>query len=233
MKYRVEFLLFICMIATGVIYGVAFHLLVMPIFGGLEVHCISTGVLFQGVNYFIVLIFYKKYSSLKQTNMILNKNLEIDKLTELFNRRAFDNYIMTLNEYDQFSVIFIDIDNFRDFNNKYGHHTGDIVLRDVSAVIKSIVGSKGNVYRYGGEEIVILLKDYNKAEAEKMAQTIRIGIYKLHNSSFLRITLSLGVASYPEHGFDIYDIIEASDNALLKAKARGKNCVEVYSKDIL
>lgn len=232
MKYRVEILLFICMIVTGVIYGVAFHLIVMPIFGGLELHCISTGVIFQGVNYFIVLIFYKKYSSLKQTNMLLNKNLEIDILTELFNRRAFDNHIKILNEYDQFSIIFIDIDNFRDFNNKYGHQAGDIVLRDVCAEIKSIVDSKCNVYRYGGEEIVILLHDCKKVEAEEMAQTIRIAINKLHNSSFLKITLSLGVASCPEDGYDIYEIIEASDKALLKAKAKGKNCVEVYSKEI-
>ena len=204
MKYRIEVILFISMISTGFIYGVAYHFMIMPLFGGIALHCISTGILFQAVNYLIVLFFYKKYAALKQTNKLLHTNLETDKLTELYNRRAFDNHIKSLEEHKKFSIIFIDIDNFRDFNNKYGHQTGDIVLKDVSTVIKSTVDSEGDVYRYGG---------------------IRIGMNKLHTNSFLRITLSLGVASYPEDGCDVYETIKASDSALLQAKSKGKNCV--------
>jgi len=225
MKYRIEVILFISMISTGFIYGVAYHFMIMPLFGGIALHCISTGILFQAVNYLIVLFFYKKYAALKQTNKLLNTNLETDKLTELYNRRAFDNHIKSIEEHKKFSIIFIDIDNFRDFNNKYGHQTGDIVLKDVSTVIKSTVDSEGDVYRYGGEEIVVLLKDCSKDKAEKIAENIRIGMNKLHTNSFLRITLSLGVASYPEDGCDVYETIKASDSALLQAKSKGKNCV--------
>jgi diguanylate cyclase len=216
------------MIATGIIYGIVFHIVVMPIFGGLAIHCISTGILFQTFNYFIVLLFYKKYAALKQTNKLLYDDLEIDKLTELYNRRAFDDHINALKKCDKYSIIFMDIDNFRDFNNKFGHQTGDIVLKDVSNIIKSVVNSKGNVYRYGGEEIVILLKECNKNEAEEIAENIKWAINKEHNNSFLRITLSIGVATYYEDGCSIYEIIEAADKALLKAKAKGKNRIEVY-----
>lgn len=202
----------------------------MPSIEVLIVHCISTGVIFQGINYFVVLIFYKKYASLKRANKLLYKNLEIDNLTSLLNRRAFDNYIEVIKVNDKFSVIFIDIDNFRDFNNKYGHATGDVVLRDVSIIIKSVVGSKGKVYRYGGEEIVIILDEFNKPKAKEVAENVINGLDKLHTNTLLRITLSMGVASYPEDGYDAYEIIRASDNALLQAKANGKNCVVVYSK---
>ncbi|MEA5009911.1 GGDEF domain-containing protein [Clostridium tyrobutyricum] len=225
MKYRIEGILFISMIATGLIYGLIFHLTLMPIFGGLALHCISTGILFQAVNYFIVLFFYKKYVALKQTNKLLHKNLEIDKLTGLYNRRALDNRIKTLETYEKFSVIFIDIDNFRDFNNKYGHQTGDIVLKDVSSVIKSIVDNKGSVYRYGGEEIVVLLKDCYKNDAEEIAENIRLAMNELHTNTFLRVTLSLGVASYPEDGDNGDEVVKSADCALLQAKSRGKNCV--------
>ncbi|PRR76626.1 GGDEF domain-containing protein [Clostridium thermopalmarium] len=230
MKYRTELILFICMILTGLIYGMAFHIIVMPSIGVLTLHCISTGVLFQAINYFVVLIFYKKYASLKQANRLLYQDLEVDNLTGLLNRRAFDNHTKAIKTKDKFSVIFIDIDNFRDFNNKYGHETGDIVLRDVSVVIKSVVDDKGKAYRYGGEEIVIILNDWNKEKAERIAENIRTRISKLHTNSLLSITLSVGVASYPEDGCDVYETIKASDNALLQAKANGKNCVVVFAK---
>lgn len=90
-----------------------------------------------------------------------------------------------------------------------------IVLRDVRIAIKSVVDNKGKVYRYGGEEIVIILNDYNRDKVYEVAENVRSGIYNLHTNSFLKITFSVGDSSYPEDGCGVYETIKASDSALL------------------
>ena len=135
---------------------------------------------------------------------------------------------MKIQKDKNYSLIFMDIDNFRSFNNEYGHKIGDRVLQQVSQTIKSSIRSNDRAYRYGGEELVILLDNCPKDVAFKIAEKIRININKIDTSPLPSITVSLGVATYPEDGDNILNVVEASDNALLTAKKSGKNTTVMY-----
>ncbi|WP_425805106.1 GGDEF domain-containing protein [Desulfitobacterium sp. Sab5] len=216
------------MIILGIFYGITYDY-IMPLFTSNLAHCIIQGIVFGFINYFVVIIILKKYSDLKKSNTLLKKNLRIDNLTGLFNRRTFDNDIQNVSLDSDYSIIFIDIDNFRKFNNEFGHQCGDTVLKNVCQTIKTTVRNNDRVYRYGGEEIVVLLNNCDKKNAFQIAEKIRLNITELDNSPFPPITISLGISSYPEDGTEINEIIELSDNALLTAKRSGKNQVAVYS----
>lgn len=228
MGFATKIKLFISMLVVGILYGLSYHMLVMPMIISQVAHCILGGLVFAGANYFIAMIAYRKYIFIKEANKLLNADIKLDKLTGLFNRRSFEDDILEVDKNDVYSLIFIDIDNFREFNNKFGHQVGDMVLQKVSQNISSNVRNVDNVYRYGGEEIVVLLKGCDKENALRIAEKIRLKVGMLDNSPYPCITLSLGVASYPGDGASINDVIEASDNAMLTAKRRGKNCTFVY-----
>lgn len=230
MKLSFKSSLLISMILLGSGYGLLYHFILMPLIrnnNGL-VGCLMQGVIFGLINYFMSIGIYEKYHKLQNSNRILKEYLKIDKLTGLLNRRAFDEDIRKLHLHENYSIIFIDIDNFREFNNKFGHQTGDCVLQKVCYEIKNSVRASDNVYRYGGEEVVILLKDCNKNRALEIAEKVRLNINKLDNNPYTTITISLGVASYPEDGTEVEEIIKSSDNALLIAKGLGKN--QVYPR---
>ncbi len=227
MKLSFKSSLLISMILLGVGYGLIYHFILMPLIRNTNglIGCIIQGLIFSLINYLMSIGIYEKYHILQNSNRILKEDLKIDKLTGLLNRRAFDEDICKLNLHENYSIIFIDIDNFREFNNKFGHQTGDSVLQKVCYKIKDSVRTSDNVYRYGGEEAVILLKNCNKNRALEVAEKVRLNINKLDNNPYPTITISLGVASYPEDGAEVEDIIKSSDNALLMAKGLGKNQV--------
>lgn len=225
MKLTFKSSLLIGMLSLGAGYGLLYHFIIMPLIGNELVHCLGQGVIFGLINYLMSIGLYKKYHTLKNSNKLLKKKLDMDKLTGLLNRGAFDNDIMGLSLDESYSIIFIDIDNFRKFNNKFGHQVGDIVLQKVSREIRNSIRVSDKAYRYGGEEIVILLKDCNRRKALEIAEKVRLNINELNNNPYPSITISLGVASYPDDGKHADKIIKASDNALLTAKRLGKNQV--------
>ena len=224
MKLTLRSSLLVTMLLMGMVYGALYHFVVMPYIGSELIHCISSGVIFGLINYFMSIRIYKRFDDLEKVNKTLKKNMNVDKLTTLLNRRAFDNDILNISENQTYSLIFIDIDDFRRFNNESGHKAGDIVLQKVSHTIKNTIRSVDRAYRYGGEEIVILLKDCDKNNALSIAEKIRISISEIDNSPLPSITVSLGVASCPENGTNFSKIIATSDSALLIAKKSGKNC---------
>lgn len=217
------------MLLTGLIYGLVYHYLVMPLIGNELIHCLITGMIFGFINYSISIEIYKRFYELKKVNNNLMRSVNVDKLTDLLNRRAFDKDMLQISESDTYSLIFIDIDNFRRFNNEFGHKAGDTVLKNVSKTIKNTIRSNDRAYRYGGEEIVIFLKDCNKINALTIAENLRKNISEFDNSPLPSITVSLGVASCPEDGSNSSKIIIASDSALLNAKKSGKNCTFLYN----
>ncbi|KUO74599.1 MAG: diguanylate cyclase [Desulfosporosinus sp. BRH_c37] len=218
--------LLIAMVLTGILYSVVLlYFMPMPLFNYLLLHCIILGTLFGLTNFIVAVLFYKKVEKLKGLNQQLKSSLMTDNLTGLLNRRAFDQDTENCENSGLYSVIFLDIDNFRDFNNHFGHDIGDNVLRKVGETIKACVRATDRVYRYGGEEITLILMDCDKKNALKMAEKIRLEISQLDNQAYPQITVSLGVSSYPDDGRYIHEIIVASDKALLKAKQSGKNCV--------
>lgn len=217
--------LLIAMVFTGILYSVILlYFMAMPLFNNLVLHCIITGTLFGLTNFIVAVLFYKRLEKQKRLNQQLKFSLMTDNLTGLLNRRAFDHDIQHFDYSSLYSIIFLDIDNFRDFNNHFGHDIGDNVLKKVGETIKACVRATDRVYRYGGEEITLLLLDCDKKNAMKMAEKIRSEISQLDNQPYPQITVSLGVSSYPDDGRYIHDVIVASDKALLKAKHSGKNC---------
>lgn len=156
-----------------------------------------------------------------------------DGLTRLFVHRYFQarlseellrarRYGLTL------SLIMIDIDNFKSFNDTYGHQIGDLVIQRVAQCIKDTVRTHVDVpCRYGGEEMAIILPETRPDEAFHTAERLRENIAGLVVSApahgELRITVSVGVASYPNHCHDKVSLITAADKALYTSKSNGKN----------
>lgn len=219
MDKKIEFILIASLTAVGLALGFLFHRFLMPLMNGLG-YCLLTGALFGLVNYSIVHVLYKR-------NCDLRKDLGKDRLTGLFNRSAFDHDIASLDANQQYSVLFIDIDDFKQFNDKFGHQTGDYVLEKVSQSIRSLVRFGDKVYRYGGEEITVFLPDCSKLDAVKIGGKLRREIAELNNTPYPKITISVGVATFPEDGSAPEAIVAASDRAMLTAKKQGKNRVKV------
>jgi len=170
---------------------------------------------------------------------------ELDAVTGIPPRKALDGSLPLLlrimGEEDlPLSVIMIDIDHFKIFNDKWGHDTGDRVLRHVSRIIREAVRYRGEAYRYGGEEITLLLPNTSSDEAFMTAERIRQSIYDspLGNRSEeedepspipLSVTISLGVSTFPSVAGS--ELLVAADQALFDAKKGGRNKVSVYTSE--
>lgn len=157
-----------------------------------------------------------------------------DGLTELFNHRYFqEQMIMQMancKRYNShFSLILIDIDHFKKFNDVYGHQSGDAVLRQVALKLKKNVRATDIVCRYGGEEMSIILPNTERDEAiitaQKLCQIVAEKPFKLVNDQESKVTISLGVSTFPEDGETPAEIIESSDKRLYVAKENGRNQV--------
>ena len=157
-----------------------------------------------------------------------------DGLTELYNHRYFQEQmkrqIENSKRYNsEFSMIILDIDFFKKFNDTFGHQAGDAVLRQVAQTLKKNVRATDIVCRYGGEEMSIILpntgKDVAYSTAEKICQRVSDKKFKLGNDRETSVTISLGVATYPHDGQSAAVIIEAADKRLYNAKSNGRNQV--------
>lgn len=157
-----------------------------------------------------------------------------DGLTELYNHRYFQEQIRMQTEqakrYDaNYSLIIIDIDFFKKFNDNFGHQSGDAVLRQVAQTLKRNVRATDIVCRYGGEEMSIILPNTSKDEAIATAQKICNKVadkkFKLVGDKETNVTISLGVATFPFDGDSATAIIEAADARLYNAKNNGRNQV--------
>ncbi|PMP70550.1 MAG: hypothetical protein C0187_05220 [Calditerrivibrio nitroreducens] len=155
-----------------------------------------------------------------------------DPLTGLFNRKfmvkKIEEEIERGKRYgSKFSIIFLDIDNFKRINDVYGHIVGDFVLKYLANIIKSELRKVDYAFRYGGEEMVILLSETNLENAlkfsERLLEVVRNTIFK-YKTEDLKITVSIGVAEF-KLGETIEQLIERADMAMLKAKQAGKDRV--------
>lgn len=152
-----------------------------------------------------------------------------DGLTELINRRTFDSLyeeIYNIYRYSEgkFSILMIDIDDFKSTNDTYGHQMGDKVLKSVAKTIRQNVRDKDIVARYGGEEIIIILKDIGKEEAKIIAERIRQSIENLSVDD-IRVTASIGISTFATDSYNKDNLIYIADKCLYEAKTTGKNQV--------
>ncbi len=158
----------------------------------------------------------------------------VDGLTDLYNHRYFQESLKqqmeTAKRYGtSVSLIIVDIDFFKKFNDTYGHQAGDAVLRQVAQVLKKNVRTSDIVCRYGGEEMSIILPNTNNTEArinaERICKAVAEKPFKLNATDESHVTISLGVATFPKDGEIPKDLIETADKGLYRAKENGRNQV--------
>jgi diguanylate cyclase (GGDEF)-like protein len=162
----------------------------------------------------------------------------IDPLTGLWNFRKLDldlhSHLAKARRYGHpLSLLMIDIDNFKAFNDEHGHIAGDQVLKCIAAVISDAVRDADEVYRYGGEEFCVLMPQTSKEGAIHVAERIRESVQEScfvldESGKECRLTVSIGIATFPEDALEIGDLIKRSDFALYDAKRSGRNRVVTY-----
>lgn len=180
---------------------------------------------------------YSVMNELKRDMERIRREAVTDGLTGLANRKAFDEQINRLSREAKkdgltFSLIMIDIDHFKAFNDTYGHQIGDQVLRLVAMTLVNEVKGQDMAARYGGEEFVIILPGTNIEAARFVAENLRKAVEKKevinrsNGENLGQITVSIGVAQfYTKESAD--DCVHRADKALYKSKEKGRNCVSV------
>lgn len=166
----------------------------------------------------------------------LGRLLMVDRLTGLHNYSYFiDRLDEERKRADRFgsrlSMIMIDIDHFKLYNDKFGHQKGNDMLKHVAEIFKIQVRGVDIVSRYGGEEFAVLLPNTGRTAAEEVAERIRTAVDESDfatTSETEKRTVSLGVATYPDDAEDDLRLIDRADEALYKAKEAGRNRVVVY-----
>lgn len=156
-----------------------------------------------------------------------------DSLTTLLNRRSFDEALALefarADRHEQaFSILFLDLDDFKKLNDSAGHLVGDEALKAVASIVKIEKRTEDIAARYGGEEMVLILPKTDRKEATVVAERIRAKIEALripHDGKMLRITLSGGISTFPHDAQSAADLLEFADKALYEAKLCGKNMI--------
>ncbi|KEO82245.1 diguanylate cyclase [Tumebacillus flagellatus] len=163
-----------------------------------------------------------------------------DPGTGLYNYRYFYQELknrmeMAKSKNNSLSIVIIDIDHFKKYNDTYGHVVGDEVLRQTGQVIQKTVGTRGVVARYGGEEFAVLL-DESLEDAKQSVEHLRRAVahnkFEYQGYVVQGVTVSVGLATYPDHDQDEKELLEKADQAMYwGAKQRGRNKVAVYTPD--
>lgn len=173
------------------------------------------------------------YNQVLEYIQLLNKQATLDGLTKVANRRKFDLEINCLfNKKVPFSLIMVDIDHFKHVNDTYGHPTGDKVLQLLARMMQSIAQKNESIFRYGGEEFAILLKNKSEDEAYKRAEQLRKLVENADSPTGEQITISLGISSYNENDTSPEQVIHRADAALYESKRTGRNRTTIYTDDI-
>ena len=176
--------------------------------------------------------------SLAFANLMLRETLKYqavrDPLTGLFNRRHMEKFLdrellRSARSNKTTAVLMADIDHFKQFNDAFGHEAGDVLLRELGSVLSSEVRGGDVACRYGGEEFLLILPDTDlqvaRERAGKLNEQARNMHVRLRGETLRRITLSIGIAGFPQHGATPAKVLTAADHALYKAKAAGRDRV--------
>ena len=159
----------------------------------------------------------------------------IDELTGLFNRRHFEERLKEevprhSRRGDAFSVFLLDLDNFKAYNDRYGHPAGDILLNKAGKIISTSVRDADQAFRYGGDEFVVVLPLTTPNDARVVADRVRQRIADEMEKGESPVTCSIGLASYPSDGVVSGELVAVADTALYFAKSTGGNRVYLSSK---
>lgn len=177
--------------------------------------------------------------NLERENLRLAKLAQRDPLTQAYNRRTMEELFPKIAEeckkqHRSVSTIMLDVDNFKTFNDTYGHQTGDQLLKELAYIAQNHIRENDILVRYGGEEFFIIMPNCTPRQANEVAERIRSSLEKAMTSGH-QITASLGISTYSfSSGLDSLDevlekLIEQSDQALYQAKNKGRNRVQHFS----
>jgi diguanylate cyclase (GGDEF)-like protein len=176
---------------------------------------------------------------IKTLEVELREQAMRDVLTGLFNRRYLEDtlyweFSRAQREQYPISLVMFDIDQFKKFNDTYGHEVGDLVLKAISGQMREKSRASDIVCRYGGEELLLVLLNTSLEKAVVCAEKHRQMVDNLHipyGGFDLHVTVSAGAASFPQHGLTVKDVIREADKALYGAKSAGRNCVRVIGNN--
>jgi len=174
---------------------------------------------------------------LRTANLRLREMSLTDELTEIGNRRSFDVRMREeLNRSNRFghafSLLLLDIDAFKTFNDEFGHPQGDVVLRDLGALMRSMSREGDVPCRIGGEEFAFILPETAKGDAMAFAERIRRGVEGsiMAPAGKRALTVSIGLAAFPDDGKNQDELLRAADEALYQSKREGRNRVTQYQR---
>lgn len=179
-------------------------------------------------------VFNRMIRSLRESQSSLERLSSTDELTGLWNRRHLSRVFeveigRSRRSRRPLSVLMLDFDRFKEFNDRYGHLRGDRLLRLAGTLLKGRLRSTDIPARFGGEEFAILLPDTSKVDARRVAEQLRRAFAELGEDSAERsgwVTVSIGVATVPEDGSSKAEVLASADAALYAAKRNGRNRVE-------
>ncbi len=207
-----------------------------------------TGEIFNEDDLKIMKIFAAQATIALERTKLYNKSKEMeqvlitDHLTGLLNRRYFferttEEIVRAQRHSHPLSLMMIDVDDFKWYNDNNGHLAGDDALRSVAAVIRDTIRNIDFVARYGGEEFTVVLPQTSKREAVMIGERLRKEVETFYfpyeeNQPLGNFTISMGLATYPEDARNIKELIEAADKALYRSKAAGKNRISLYRRRI-
>jgi diguanylate cyclase (GGDEF)-like protein len=178
-------------------------------------------------------------TELEAENRELTERVNIDSLTGAANRGRFNEFVTAQFETAQqqnrpLSVLFLDTDHFKHFNDTYGHPVGDKVLMELASLMGSFMPESALVARYGGEEFAAVLPDVERRDAARLAESFRKAVETMSVESeegqTLSVTVSIGVATLAERCFNSpQQLVKAADQGVYAAKNAGRNCVRIFT----
>jgi diguanylate cyclase (GGDEF)-like protein len=179
---------------------------------------------------FLLLYLFTQSAKINQSqNFDLERLLAIDHLTQIYNSRFFHQQLAkeierASRQKEVFSLLFLDIDRFKKYNDSKGHTAGDEVLKDLGKIIKRMIREKVDCgARYGGDEFCVILIDSDLQAAYEIGERIRLAFYQCRNEN---ISLSMGIAAFRK-GDSSDSLFKRADSAMYQAKRRGGNRTEV------
>ena len=171
-------------------------------------------------------------------NRILKKQNHTDELTSLYNHRYFHQIMKHKinSKISSISIIFLDIDKFKIVNDNYGYGVGDKILKIIGEIVNVFIPDNLNAFRYGGEKFAVITENFTLNESYLLAEKLRSEIVKSNKLQSqcdgLPITVSVGLASYPEHTKNPLELLNKADRAMYYAKQNGRNQTYIYDKNI-
>ncbi len=175
----------------------------------------------------------KKNIELERTKKRIEKIMKTDPLTKLLNRRDLYTFLNEeIDKYKKFEYPFVlmmmDLDHFKEINDKYGHDKGDVVLQAFSNLIKKSIRKKDKAFRFGGEEFLVILAETDLESGRQIAERIRLNQKEYSNSEIPKIpTVSIGLTAFGNEKDSMKKVLKRVDDALYLAKNNGRNRIEV------